>query len=292
MSPTQRDETLMRLIRDVNEIKSALRHVTSNLPLFDIANENTPASISTDQDNYVPGNYDVLRINATANVSITGIANGKKGRFLEIINVGTGRISFPDESASSLAVNRIATPYNQTINLLQNARVRFYYDSTQERWTISDLPNIQGEFGKYAIISHSSTKVQTVTAFANTKIQPDTVISDEWGYWNVANKRFVVPSGESGLYYVFAHFIAYDSTGTETYKCGININTSIAFKSVTNSFLINGTYGARWDLSANAFFALTAGDYVEIYFEQQSSGNIDVEIRAVNNAILIFSKAG
>ena len=153
MSPIRHDETLMRLIRDVNEIKSALRHTVVNLPLYDIANENTPASISTDQNDYVPGNYDVLRLNATADISITGFANGKKGRFLEIINVGTGRISFPDESTSSTAINRIATPYDQTVTLLPNARCRFYYDSTQERWTVADLPNIQGEFGKFAVLT-------------------------------------------------------------------------------------------------------------------------------------------
>lgn len=284
------DTTLMRLIKDMQEVRAALRHVTTNLPLYDVANENTPASLSTDQNDYVPGNYDVLRINATANVSITGISGGKKGRFLEIINVGTGRISFPDESASSVAANRIATPYDQTITLLPNARARFYYDETQSRWTVADLPNIQGKFGKYAILSHSSTTVQTVAAYANTKLLPDTVISDEWSYWNSSLNRFIVPSGESGLYYVYAHFRVYDSGVAETYRYGININTNTAFLTSTLEGLINGTYGARWELTHQAFFNLRAGDYVEVYFEQQSTGNIDVEIRAVNNPMLIFAK--
>src|SRR5687768_18514198 len=73
------------------------RNVTGDRPLFDIANEHTPASLSTRQNNYDTGWYDVLRINATANINITGITKGKKGRFLEFINVGTGRITFLDE---------------------------------------------------------------------------------------------------------------------------------------------------------------------------------------------------
>lgn len=288
--PIKFDTTLMRLIKDVNEIKAALRHVTTNLPLFDIANENSPDALSTDQNNYIPGNYDVLRLNPTDDISITGFANGKKGRFLEVINVGTGRISYPDESASSIAINRIATPYDQTIVQLPNARVRFYYDSTNERWTVADLPNIQGQFGKYAIISHSSTTVQTVTPFANTQFTPDTVISDEWGYWNSGSKRFVVPTGESGLYSIYTNFVLYDSVTEPAFSYSVNLNTNISFKNFTKQGIFDGAFGARWSVDAIAYFTMVTGDYIEPRIQQNSSGNVDIEIKAINNPIFIFSK--
>lgn len=291
------DSTLMRLIKDVNEIKAALRHVTTNLPLYDVANENTPASISTDQNNYVPGNYDVLRINATADVTITGIANGKKGRFLEIINIGTGRISFTDEDNNSLAINRISTPYDQTVTLLTNARTSFYYDSTQERWTVADLPNIQGQFGRYAIISHDSTTIQTISAFTDTTLQPNNVISDEWGYWDSTNFKFTVPSGESGLYslHISFYWSSPDIIDWNSYlyvfKNGVTPSDRVAF--IANSYV--GSTGNIWGITYTGYFSLVSGDSILIKVATgpfSGTPTRDVKIWQTGTHLYIFSKVG
>lgn len=285
----------MRLIKDVNEIKAALRHVTTNLPLFDIANENSPASLSTSQNNYVPGNYDVLRINATANINITGFANGKKGRFLEIINVGTGRISFPDESTSSIAINRISTPYDQTITILPNARARFYYDSTTERWTVSDLPNIQGQFGRYAIISHNAQTVQTISAFTETQIQPNTVISDEWGYWDATNFEFVIPSGESGLYSIYVCFF-WNTGDTTDYLHTLKIYKNITANVVGyDNYYRVGTTSSNWGVSYQGLVTMSAGDTLGIRVQTNPASGTptrDIRIFSANIPIFVFSKVG
>lgn len=298
MSPIRYDETVMRLIRDVNEIKSALRRTVANLPLFDIANENTPASISTDQDNYIPGNYDVLRLNATADVSITGFANGVKGRFLEIINVGTGRISFPDENTNSIAVNRIATPYDQTVTLLPNARVRFYYDSTRQRWTVSDLPNIQGQFGKYAILAGDGVFWQTIAADTYTRINPPTVLTDEWGYWDSANKKFTIPSGESGFYVasltfqidggLTQNYTAFDVRKNPTGSEGLS-GTSLYFHQYYQYVTILGTY--RHYVNLNLFFDLESGDSVTFVVENSIEDGVFYSVSA-NVPVMTFSKVG
>lgn len=294
MSPIRHDETLMRLIRDVNEIKSALRRTVANLPLYDIANENTPTALSTDQNDYVPGNYDVLRLNATADVSITGFANGKKGRFLEIINVGTGRISFPDESTSSIAINRIATQYDQTVTLLPNARCRFYYDSTQERWTVADLPNIQGQFGKYAIISHSTQIVlDNVAAFSVTDVTPDTVTSDEWGYWDTTNKLFRIPTGESGLYSLVINY-KWNNADTNDYTSNTLIykNTSdLVGQAYSKMF---GADNNNWPVLCMANFFAESGDEIDIRVQQSNgaSATRDLLLIATGAPLICFSKIG
>jgi hypothetical protein len=104
--PIRHDDILLRLIRDVNDIRANLRRVSSNLPLYDIANENTPEQLTISQNNYVPGNYDVLRLSSASPVNITGIKNGVKGRFLHLFNVGSHAITLVNASVLSLAANR------------------------------------------------------------------------------------------------------------------------------------------------------------------------------------------
>ena len=84
MPALKHDDVLLRLIKDVNDVRSALRRVVATLPLYDIDNENSPAQITANQNNYIPGNYDVLRLTSSAAYTITGITTGVKGRKLRI----------------------------------------------------------------------------------------------------------------------------------------------------------------------------------------------------------------
>lgn len=296
------DTTLMRLIKDMQEVRAALRHVTTNLPLYDVANENTPASISTDQNDYVPGNYDVLRINATANVSITGISAGKKGRFLEIINVGTGRIAFPDESASSLAANRIATPYDQTVTLLPNARARFYYDDTQSRWTVADLPNIQGEFGKYAVLASGTpaTPWQTVTASTYTRLNPPSVTTDEWGYWDSANRKFTVPAGERGFYTAILSFQMAGTAFGSSFYAALYPSLNPTGADPSGTFQNYARYDWYSTLGSYSFyvnitwsFNLVAGDAITFFvYHTNASGNLRIDSQVSTAPVLTFQKTG
>jgi len=281
------DTTLQRLIKDMHEVRSALRHLNTNLPLYDVSNENTPDPISTDQDDYVPGNYDILRVNATADFTFTGFRNGKKGRFLEILNVGTGTIRYTDEDANSSAENRIATPYNEPIDQLPNARVRFYYDSTQERWTLSDAPNIQGIFGKSAIITHSTTTIITPNTNTETLLTPDTIVSDEWGYWDNTNSRFVVPAGENGIYLVGASFSWATTLGGGTLRQvrimrnGTGNRGSIGVPNISN-------------IATNMFVCspvrLLETEYVEFQVRQDSGGALNCNLHGALNPAIFFIK--
>jgi len=134
MSVIRDKKLLLRLLKDINDVRSALRRVTVNLPLYDINNENTPDQITADQDDYVIGNYDVLRLSSDAERTITGLKGGVKGRALQIFNIGSYAITLVDKSASSDAENRFefATGVNNVI--LDGSSIKLYYDSTQSRW--------------------------------------------------------------------------------------------------------------------------------------------------------------
>lgn len=106
MSVIRDKRLLLRLLKDINDIRSALRRVTVNLPLYDINNENTPDQITADQNNYVIGNYDALRLSSDAARTITGLNRGVKGRSLRIFNIGSFAITLAHQDANSTAEYR------------------------------------------------------------------------------------------------------------------------------------------------------------------------------------------
>ncbi len=158
MSSIRHDQVMMRLLKDINDIKSALRRVTVNLPLYDIANENTPDQLAADQNDYVIGNYDILRLSASTAVSITGLKRGVKGRSLQIFNIGSEPITLVYQSASSTAEYRFkfATEVNNVV--LGGSSIKLYYDATQERWVEGTSLEASGILKEYTPPSLSANQ--------------------------------------------------------------------------------------------------------------------------------------
>lgn len=273
------DQTIMKLLKDVNDIKAALRHITTNLPLYDVANENTPTSLATDQNNYVPGNYDVLRINATTNISITGIANGKKGRFLHIFNIGTGKITLPHESTSSLAANRFDVIGDEDIVIFPTASVLMYYDDTTSRWLIQDRPKWLGTYGVSMRATAASQSIGDSGAVGSVKLTGFTETTDEWNLFDTANSKFVIP--ETGLYMGVislgfdANAIGYRQLAWRT--GGVNVSVQ-SYPAVTSG-------GVQTFFSCPIFRSFTADDEIEIYATQDSGGSLNT-----NNTNLAFTR--
>lgn len=136
------NELLLRVLKDQNDIRSAMRRVVGNLPLYDIDNENTPDILTSNQNNYVPGNYDVLRLASSAEYNITGIAAGVKGRKLRIFNVGDYGITLVHQSSSSLAANRFAFVNESDFIIPPDGNVLLYYDWTTTKWIGGDQASI------------------------------------------------------------------------------------------------------------------------------------------------------
>lgn len=137
----RQDDLLLRFVKDLNDIRSALRRVVANVPLFDISNENTPAQITADQNDYVPGNFDVLRLSTDAPRTITGFRGGVKGRFLRLFNVGTYEITIAQQSVLSAVGNRVVSPTGFDIVLNAGGELVLYYDITRSVWISSYATN-------------------------------------------------------------------------------------------------------------------------------------------------------
>jgi hypothetical protein len=136
------NDLYLRLVREINEIRASIRKGTGNLPLFDIDSENTPPILETSPNDLVPGNYDVLRLSADSARSITGIADGVKGRKLRIFNVGNFAITLVYQSSLSAAQNRFAFVNGADFIIPPSGNILIYYDATQSRWIGGDQASI------------------------------------------------------------------------------------------------------------------------------------------------------
>jgi hypothetical protein len=126
------EEIIRRLIKDMEALKAEQRRLASLNPLFYVGNHNsTPITLSVDQNNYDPGNYDHITINTNAAINISGISGGVVGRELLITtHGGSGSVAYLHNSSSSSILNRIFNIGGATVT--KTARMtmvlRYYYN--------------------------------------------------------------------------------------------------------------------------------------------------------------------
>jgi len=263
MPAIRHDDTILRLIKRVDEIAAALRRVTVNLPLFDIANQNTPDQLSADQDNYVIGNYDLLRLTSSSTITITGLKGGIKGRFLRIFNVGNYPITLAHQDASSDSENRFKFSNGQDAPIPPSSNITIYYDSVAERWIGGDVYSSGAVFA-----SITDNSFQSIPSGAITKMTFNATVSDQYGFFDSASNRFVIRfpgfydvkinavfNGEgSGLGYPrFLFIIHYTSIGgpvrsnigyaTQDYAAGVSaINVFLGDNYAQNDYIEFSAY--------------------------------------------------
>lgn len=98
----------------------------------------TAAALSASQNDYaLPSRADIVRIFATTAVTITGIAAGRDGQAVLVINTGSNAITLAHASTSSTAGNRFAVPWlgNYVIDASGGAAL-LVYDATSAVWRV------------------------------------------------------------------------------------------------------------------------------------------------------------
>lgn len=120
----------------------------SELPVGDALFDVLTVTPSANQDNYNPTNLDragVLRVNASASITLTGLATGADGRRVTIVNVATDFLLWlENENTSSSAANRFSLPRSFPAFLMPGDVITLLYDATASRWRVESWPN-QGQ---------------------------------------------------------------------------------------------------------------------------------------------------
>lgn len=111
--------------------------------ILDLANdlelsERTPSSLPAFSDDLATGTVTVQRmVSTTGNATIRGLAGGRSGRFIIIVEIGgTNGIILNHQDTNSSAANRIIGPLNQNFAINRSGSVSLWYDDTTSRWRI------------------------------------------------------------------------------------------------------------------------------------------------------------
>ncbi len=98
--------------------------------------ETSPPQITSDQNDYDPGEAGVLRLTTDATRTVTGFQKGRRGRYLTVINVGTNILNLAHETGSA-AANRISVPGGSSLQLSANRSAVLWYDDVTDRWRVT-----------------------------------------------------------------------------------------------------------------------------------------------------------
>jgi len=267
----RQDDLLLRLIKDVNDIQQALRRVVANLPLYDISNENTPVQITSDQNNYVPGNFDVLRISSDASGrAFTGFRGGVKGRFLHLFNIGNYEIIIKHLSVLSLLGNRVKSPTGLDIIVNAGGELILYYDITTLQWIASYASNAD----RISVWLYL-TAVQSIPNAAYTPISWSAVYKDTGGFFNPLSPT-IVTIPETGWYEI---------SGTVLYKVDPNglrethiILSAPSFMGLADSRV--AVVGSTTYVCLERKVYLAKGATISVEVWQNSGGPLDVRTGA------------
>ncbi|HYG78676.1 MAG TPA: hypothetical protein VEK08_26990 [Planctomycetota bacterium] len=145
----------------------------------------TPATITSDQNDYDFGTVSFARVSSDASRTITGLANGANGRVLIVANVGASPIILPNESPSSVAANRIINPSGASVTLSANYGALLIYDGTSSRWRMISYFQVGG--GGTGTIGGSGTNGRVARFSPDSTTITDSLIRDD-GVTTAINK--------------------------------------------------------------------------------------------------------
>lgn len=102
-----------------------------------LSNENAPAQITADQNDYNPGSVvcsstTTILINSNAARNITGLAGGVQGCEMHLINNGSFSITLKDSNVSSSAANRFG--FGGDYIIASKGAIHIKYDGTDSLW--------------------------------------------------------------------------------------------------------------------------------------------------------------
>lgn len=112
---------------------------SSDILLLDISAIISPTQITANQNDYGPSNglnAAIWRISSDAARTITGIAAGKSGQRIILVNVGSFSITLSNQDVLSAAANRIITGTGASVVLAADDAAELLYDDTTARWRI------------------------------------------------------------------------------------------------------------------------------------------------------------
>lgn len=147
----------------------------------------TPPVLATSQNDYSPAgieNAAVVRLTASAIVSLTGLAGGYNGRRVAIFNIGSLPITLENQSSGSAAANRFFTGSSNT-TIVGNNTANLLYDGVSGFWRVYS--------GTGGAIAGAGGLVQS--KWSEVTVDRTTTSTDWPSYASTVNAAAVLPTG-------------------------------------------------------------------------------------------------
>jgi hypothetical protein len=195
----------------------------------------SPATLSGSQNDYSPAGLpgaSILRLNAGADVNVTGLAGGSDGRVITLFNTGSGNIVLKNQDSGSSALNRFAFSADIVLGADQSATL--IYDATSQRWRSASIPfNVGAAPGTgYFVLTNSSWNGNLGgLSGANAKCLAELTSNTAWKYYSDANAAGLLSS---------AHVAAFLCQGTQCQN--LSPNTTYYFARVGSATTGGGSF--------------------------------------------------
>ena len=121
------------------------------------------------------------------------------------------------------------------------------------------------------------TTEQNPTGGTNVKINFDNEIFDTASAYSTTNKRFTVPSGQAGKYFIYSSTCIGSSLNSGLNTADLKIYKNGSDQNARGHFNTNNDGNGRYvQISIFNIFDLSVGDYIEMYCYVNVSGTVEV----------------
>lgn len=242
----------------------------------------TTGQITANQNDWFPSaaEYsDVIRVYSDAARDITGFGFPAQGKTFLLINHGSYTITLKNESASSVATNRLSI--NADFELKSGASVLFYYDGASSRWRMvggSSSANTGGWTEVSESWTYASANTINVPTGAASRYKKGVGIrwkqggAYKYSYITIVADTLLTVTG--GTDYTVANSAITDVAYTMTPHTAINfpVKYNCAAPTWSTATIDNGTGGQQPTAGSTSF--VIRGNKVELLVQLGSSGAI------------------
>jgi hypothetical protein len=200
-------------------------------------------------------NASLIRLTGSSAQTITGIAGGRDGYILTLVNAGSTAATLTNGDTNSSLGNRILTGTGNSISLLVNATVTLVYDSGSGVWRAGSV-----------------TSINNLQTAYNNSTSPQITLSS-------SNGGLVVQDASSAI---GADLFTVQSNGGATKYFNVDATTV----AINDNLTVSGTYNTNTFTST----ALTFGGGSSTI--TTSSGNLTIQAPSTNSLLLDTAGAG
>lgn len=234
-------------------------------------------TLNSNQDNYTGGDgYGVLKINATGNFDLTGLASPVSGRQLIIYNTGASTVTLKHD-ATSTAANRFYLPGAADLAIAQYSGVIVEYAPTVARWVVvgMSVSSSGGGGGGFSTICYVDVAGDDATGVRGDPSKPFLTVNAALAATTTAGDTVLVGPG------TFASAITWDTENRNLCGSGAgvtvlgNITSSLTGGASTSSSFKNFSCGTFSLTSTKGGASILTLDFANI-----SSGSATITGRS------------